>query len=181
MRKLLPALIAIAALAACVSNSDDGTVEDAFPGAVEISPGVPATGSIASSTEWDYFKFTVPEGGASVWIQTFDSTGASCDPIGQKVDTGLMLYDAFAELVQGECVPVNKYSNETCYLADEDCNTQLTGNQSCTNDSSPLAPGWCEDFTTTLSAGVYYLGVRGFLAPGGVQPSFTYKLKVSLE
>jgi hypothetical protein len=59
------------------------------------------TGSITADTDLDFFKFTVPAGGASVRFRTFDSTGKACDPVAQGVDPYLAVYDSAGTLLAG--------------------------------------------------------------------------------
>ena len=106
----LPALALAALLSACGGGSDapagpahsaeaepNGTTAQANP----VSLAEVVTGTITTVDDLDYFKFTVPAGGASVRFQTFDSTGKTCDPTGMSVDPMLAVYDSAGVLLTG--------------------------------------------------------------------------------
>jgi hypothetical protein len=107
----LSALALVALLSACGGNSTDtpagpsrsaeaepnGTIAQA--NAVSLDAVV--TGTISAADDLDYFKLTVPAGGASVRFQTFDSTGKSCDPTGMAVDPMIAVFDSAGALLTG--------------------------------------------------------------------------------
>jgi len=101
----LAALTTAALLAAC-----GGSSEPAAPGvepndaAAQASPiPLPAAvaASIATASDLDWYAFTVPAGGASVRFETFDATGAACDPSGLNVDPYLAVYGADGSTLLG--------------------------------------------------------------------------------
>jgi len=93
----LAALTLTALLGACGGSSEPPPPSSAEPNdtAAQASPlPLPATvaAGIATASDVDWYAFTVPAGGASVRFQTFDSTGAACDPAGLNVDPFLAVY-----------------------------------------------------------------------------------------
>jgi len=97
------ALAAAAFLAACGSDSSAPTQDsfepnDTFAQATQITVGTPVVAIISSGSDYDYFKFTVPVGGASVRFQTFDQGGTTCDPANGNVDPYVRVYDASMNL-----------------------------------------------------------------------------------
>lgn len=101
MRKIL-ALVAAALVSACSGSSNDGAGGNANPGepndtiaqATQMALGTPIVGAISTPSDLDVHKLTVPTGGATVRIQTFDQGGVDCDPIDESVDTKVVVYDA---------------------------------------------------------------------------------------
>ncbi len=133
MRKFLATVVCAGALAACGGGDDGSTTStDPFP-ATQISIDTPVTGSISSDSERDYYKFTVPAGGAAVRFQTFDQNGAACDPANFGVDPWVEIYNSAG-----------------VFIARSD------------DSATSLPPGWCEDFTVALSGGVHYVMIAGW-------------------
>jgi len=89
------ALAVAAILAACGSDS----APDPFAQATQITVGTPVVATISSGSDFDYYKFTVPSGGAIVRFQTFDEGGTTCDPINGTVDPYVEVYDTSTNLV----------------------------------------------------------------------------------
>jgi hypothetical protein len=97
------ALAAAAFLAACGGDSDSmapdvGEPNDTFAQAMQIALGTPVVAQIATDTDMDFYKFTVPPGGAEIRFQTFDQGGAGCS----RVDTWVEVYDTTASWVDGQ-------------------------------------------------------------------------------
>jgi hypothetical protein len=102
--------------------------------ATQLTIGTAIQATISSGTEHDYYKFTVPAGGATVRVQTFDQGGTVCDPTNETVDTIVFVYDSSGALVDWfDDTTVNK-----------------------------VWQSWCEDFTVALPEGTNYLDVQGY-------------------
>ncbi len=102
MKKTL-ALIAAVVMSACSSGGDDdgtpnypnpGEPNDSIGTATQMTPGIPVVATISTEADYDFYKFTVPSGGATVNFQTFDSGGTSCDLGGNSVDPVVAVYAA---------------------------------------------------------------------------------------
>jgi hypothetical protein len=89
------ALVAAALLAACGGSdpapppADHDSLATAYP----IALGRPEVATITAGTDYDFFAFPVPEGGATVRVQTFDGGGSSCDLEGGAVDTFVQVFE----------------------------------------------------------------------------------------
>lgn len=102
------ALACSALLAACSGGGSDGPPPPPNPGepnetfaqATQISIGTPVVATISAQFEPDYYKFTVPPGGANVRFQTFDSGGTACDPVNGRVDPFIDVFDG-AQISRG--------------------------------------------------------------------------------
>lgn len=140
--KKIAALIASAVVSACDGAGDapappdpgepNGSVETATP----LTPGTPVVATISATTDADYFRFSVPAGGASVRVQTFDEGGATCGLASAPLDTYVEVFDpAATPLLDCDAVP------SPC-------------------DDSGV--GWCEDVTVVLPAGTSYVAVSGY-------------------
>jgi hypothetical protein len=99
MKKIL-AVVAAALVSACSGsdkasdgNSNGGEPNDTIGQATSMTPGAPIVGTITES-DLDVYKLTVPTGGATVNIQTFDQGGVDCDPTDEAVDPKIVVYDA---------------------------------------------------------------------------------------
>ncbi|HEY6002363.1 MAG TPA: hypothetical protein VIV57_05760 [Anaeromyxobacter sp.] len=100
MKKIL-AMVAAALVSACGGSSKDGGTPNTNPGepnntiaqATQITAGTPILGTISTDADVDVHKLTVPSGGATVHIQTFDQGGVNCDPTNETVDTKIVVYD----------------------------------------------------------------------------------------
>jgi Bacterial pre-peptidase C-terminal domain len=100
MKKIL-AMVAAALVSACGGSSKDGGAPNTNPGepnntiaqATQVTPGTPILGTISTDADVDVHKFTVPAGGATVHIQTFDQGGVDCDTTNESVDTKIVVYD----------------------------------------------------------------------------------------
>jgi len=98
------ALAVAAFLAACGSDSsaptpDPGEPNGSIAEATQMTPGTPVVATITGPTDYDYFKFTVPAGGATVLFQTFDQGGTSCDLANDSVDPFVEVYNTAGSLV----------------------------------------------------------------------------------
>ncbi len=104
MKKLLT-LVTVAFVFACgepkdpVERSPDGEPNETVAQATPMTPGTPVTGTCAQMSDLDVYRFTVPAGGATVRIRTFDETGADCDPAHLTVDTFVKVYDGAGSFV----------------------------------------------------------------------------------
>jgi hypothetical protein len=109
MNKTLAIAVA-AAVSACGASKDGGgpaaqpatgTAEpnDTIATATALTPGTPLVASLPDVNDYDFYKFPIPAGGATVRIQTFDRSGTSCS----AVDTYVEVYDpaATTSLVDG--------------------------------------------------------------------------------
>lgn len=158
-----------------------GTVPNPFAQATPLTLGTlspPLT--ISDGADLDYFAFTVAAGGQQIRIQTFDATGAACDPLdfanrtGGSVDTYLRVYKP----------------GPVFFLTEDD-----TGNGPDSPDATAggtnLPEGWCEDIVVSLPEGTNYVAVGGWPntywqsyspPPDPLPPEFpfTYTLKVSV-
>ncbi len=143
MRNALAVLAVLACALACGGGGGGGTPDLPNPGesndtratAFPISLGTPVVATSSSETDFDFYAFTVPPGGATVRFQTFDRTGVACDPVNHLVDTYVELYDASG--------------------------TRLAAS----DDSWVLPDGtrtFCEDFRFALPAGTQYVAVTGY-------------------
>jgi hypothetical protein len=121
-----------------------------FASAATVAVGSSTPGTISSQEDLDYYKFTVAAGGQTIRLQTFDSTGATCDPVDWRVDTFLLVYDSAYDLV-----------------ADDD------------DSATTLTPGWCEDLSLPLTEGTYYVAVGGWPAYTPPEFPFDYVLAIS--
>jgi major membrane immunogen (membrane-anchored lipoprotein) len=99
MKKIL-AMVAASLVAACGSSSKDsgpntnpGEPNNTIAQATQITPGTATLGTISADADVDVHKFTVPAGGATVHVQTFDQGGVNCDPANETVDTKIVVYD----------------------------------------------------------------------------------------
>jgi hypothetical protein len=114
LRKTAPAAVMLAALlAACGGggSASGGSVGPTRYSEVEpngnlaqanpISLDAVVAGTVTAIDDLDFYQLTVPAGGASVRFQTFDSTGATCDPVNLGVDPMLAVYDSAGTLLTG--------------------------------------------------------------------------------
>jgi hypothetical protein len=103
MKKTLALAVVAILAAACGGKATDTPPADPVPPATGEPNGTPATatalalgtpraGALPDVNDYDFYAFTVPAGGATVRIQTFDRTGTSCS----AVDTFVEVYDASA-------------------------------------------------------------------------------------
>lgn len=98
--KRIMAVAIVAMLAGC--GGGGGSKNDGNPGepndstgtATPAALGTPVVATISTVTDYDYYKITVPAGGATVNIQTFDQGGVACDAAGDTVDTWVDVFDA---------------------------------------------------------------------------------------
>lgn len=136
-------LLAAAACAAACGGGTTGTAQtfpnpgepnDTFETAYPIALGTPVVATASGETDFDFYAFTVPAGGATLRFQTFDESGAACDPAAQLVDTYVELYDAGGAL-----------------LASSDDSWVVGGTKTR-----------CEDFTFALPAGTGHVAVTGY-------------------
>jgi hypothetical protein len=140
MKKTLALLAAACALACGGSSSsptlpNPGEPNDILAKATPLTLGTPIVATSSSETDFDFYAFAVPPGGAAVRFQTFDESGVSCDPINDLVDTYVELYDASGTRVAR--------SDDSWVL--------------------PNGPRTrCEDFTFALPAGTSYVAVTGY-------------------
>lgn len=143
MKKLI-AILMVAGLGACSGGSDDDGNIDVTPSlgepngtlaqATQLTLGTPVSGTVATRDDLDFYKFTIPAGGATIRVQTFDSGGVECDPDNGNVDTLVDVYDAFQAKV---------WDYET-------------------DGEDQFAP-FCEDFEVMLPEGVNYVMVNAWL------------------
>jgi hypothetical protein len=110
MKKIFAILLA-AGLAACSGGGDDdgatvtpsnGEPNDTMAQATLLTLDTPVSGTISARSDVDFYKFTVPAGGATVRFQTFDSGGTQCDPNFGNVDPFLEVYDPTQVFVDGD-------------------------------------------------------------------------------
>jgi len=94
------ALTCVALLAACGGDESSGDGNDSIADAASLTLGVPVQGVIANDRDRDFFRFTVPSGGA-VGFQTFDQFG-TCGTQSGPVDTYLQIYNGAETLVRTE-------------------------------------------------------------------------------
>lgn len=102
MNRILALACCSALLAACGGGSDappppplpnPGEPNETFETATPISIGTPVVATISEQLEPDYYRFTVPTGGATVRFQTFDAGGTACDPVNGGVDPRIDVFD----------------------------------------------------------------------------------------
>jgi hypothetical protein len=142
MRTPLATLAAVLALA-CGGGTTGGTPDLPNPGEpndtiltpTPLGVGTPVTATASGETDFDFYAFTVPPGGATMRFQTFDRSGTACDPVNQLVDTFVELYDAAGARLA--------WSDDSWVLAD---GTRTR----------------CEDFTFPLPEGPAYVAVTGY-------------------
>jgi hypothetical protein len=142
MRQLL-ALLAAGFALACGGGGTGTTPDLPNPGepndtilvATPIALGTPIVATSSSQTDFDFYAFTVPAGGATVRFQTFDASGAACDPVNELVDTFVEVYGASGARL------------------------------AWSDDSWVLPSGartFCEDFTLALPEGTGHVAVTGY-------------------
>jgi len=136
------ALLAAACALACGGGGtptpplpNPGEPNDTILSAYAIPLGAPIVATASGETDFDFYSFTVPPGGATVRFQTFDDSGAACDPVNHLVDTFVDLYDAGGTRIA--------WSDDSWVLPD--------GTHT-----------FCEDFTHALPAGTQYVAVTGY-------------------
>ena len=142
MKKTL-ALLAVGCALACGSGGGGTTRDYPNPGepndtlqtATPIDLGVPIVATASSETDFDFYSFAVPAGGATVRFQTFDESGKACDPVNHLVDTFVELYDASGKRIA--------WSDDSWVLPD---GTRTR----------------CEDFTFAEPEGTQYVAVTGY-------------------
>lgn len=98
------AILLAAALSACSGGGGDQTPasdepNDTIAQATALTPGTPVIATISTESDVDWYKFTVPAGGANVRFQTFDEGGVTCDPNHGAVDPFIDVYDAATTFV----------------------------------------------------------------------------------
>ena len=157
MKKTL-AIAAATLLAACGSGSDSspslpnpGEPNDTIATATPMTPGTPVVATMGSAVDYDFYAFTVPQGGAYVRFQTFDQSGVTCGAPGTyDIDTYLDVFDSGQN-----------------WVANSDDSAVING-----------VSTYCEDYTTAnpLPAGTNYVAVSTY--PG--LPEFVYVLKVTI-
>ncbi len=158
MKRTLAVVAAALLVAACGSGSDSapsypnpGEPNDTIQTATPMTPGTPVVATMGSAVDYDFYSFTVPQGGAYVRFQTFDESGVTCGTAGTyNIDTYVDVFDANG-------TPVGS--------ADD---TAVIGGSAT----------YCEDYTPTnpLPAGTNYVAVSTY--PG--LPVFVYTLKVTI-
>ncbi len=116
-----------------------GEPNDTIAGATSsrsaVALGTPIVATASGETDFDFYAFTVPPGGATVRFQTFDESGAACDPVDRLVDTFVELYDAGG---------VRLASSDDSWVLPNGTRTQ------------------CEDFTFALPEGTSWVAVTGY-------------------
>ncbi len=159
MNRTLAMVAAALLVAACDSGSDSGTPTNPNPGepndtiatATPMTPGTPVVATMGSAVDYDFYAFTVPQGGAFVRFQTFDQSGTTCGTQGTyNIDTYLDVFDV----------------NQT-HVGQDDDSAVING-----------LPTYCEDYTppNPLPAGTNYVAVSTY--PG--LPVFVYTLNVTI-
>ncbi|HEU4384923.1 MAG TPA: hypothetical protein VFR85_15685 [Anaeromyxobacteraceae bacterium] len=99
MKRTLALVAAVVASACGGSGKDGGNAtpgepNDTIAQATPMTLGTPMVGSISTQADVDVHKLTIPPGGATVRIQTFDQGGVDCDSTNEAVDTKIVVYDA---------------------------------------------------------------------------------------
>lgn len=111
MTKKMPAILVLAVVCACSGGKDGGgtttgtdpnaggspSTADLTAGepngaretATQLTSGTPVVASLPVG-DYDFYKFTVPAGGATVHVQTFDEGGTGC----ASIDTDVEVYDS---------------------------------------------------------------------------------------
>lgn len=94
---------------------------DSIGTATPLTLDTSVSASIASSTDEDFYVFTVPSGGLEITFQTFDATGSACTTIDPWLDLldagGAILWSADDEGINS-CENVTLTLTEGTYYAD---------------------------------------------------------------
>jgi hypothetical protein len=80
-------------------GTNPGEPNDTIGQATPMTVGTPIVGTISTESDRDVYSFTLPDGGATVRIRTFDGGGVDCDPTNEAVDTKIVVYDAAGAIV----------------------------------------------------------------------------------
>lgn len=162
-------------------HQGSGAIVNPFAQATDLALGTLSTPlTITGEDDLDYFKFTVAAGGQQIRIQTFDATGASCDPKDDVAKTGWGV-DTFLRI----------YKPGPAFYVSEDDTADGADQAGATAGGTNLDSGWCEDVIVDLPEGTNYVVVGGYPAtywqsvavpPNPLPPEFpfTYTLEVSV-
>lgn len=110
MRQALCTMMLAAVLGGCGGSGGDDPAPPANPHepndslgqATPIALGDVVVARIATAPDVDFYRFTVPAGGAVVRVQTFDAGGVACDPTNAGVDPFIEVYAGNGSFVAGD-------------------------------------------------------------------------------